>query len=57
MDNTVAGVLGGAVEELEEEQWISCARGVIWQWVTVIEITIENHSRPGVGVPLVESGA
>lgn len=57
MDNTVAGVLGGAVEELEEEQWISCARGVIWQWVTVIEITRENHSRPGVGVPLVESGA
>ena len=47
--HTGAGVL--------EEQWTSCARGVIWQWVVVIEITIENRSRPGAEVPLVGSGA
>lgn len=43
--------------ELKEEQWTGCARGVIWQWVTVTEITIENHSRPSTEVPLVESAA
>lgn len=45
------------MERLEEEQWTSCARGVIWQWVTVTEITTENHSRPSTEVPLVGSAA
>lgn len=37
-----------------EEQWTRCAHG---QWVTVIEVMIENHSRPVVEVPLAGSGA
>lgn len=36
-----------------EEQWTSCAHG---QWVTVTEIMVENHSRPGVDVALAGSG-
>lgn len=43
---------GGEVDE----QWPSCACGVVWQRVTVIEITVESHSRPGVEVPCVGWG-
>ena len=40
-----------------EEQRTSCTRSVIWQWVTMTEITIENCSRPGIEATLMGSGA